>query len=235
MGGSGGGGMAPPPRFALDSGEAGELSYYKKSGLSLDTGDLAMVSIFDAPVPIDPRFEWNADGEEVTYLLSIQNKSGQPLTTGPVFVLENGRALGQESIKYTAPSGTAEVRLSRGIGLKIDKTEAEVKRGEPVKVGKTDFIPVTLKGTLTITNYRTDAAKVKVTKSLRGKVGALSDGGIVKQTQILNGEPNPLNDLEWNVSVPAGGTQVISYSYETYMSAERAGGPPLPGGDVPQR
>ena len=156
------------------------------------------------------------------------------MTTGPVFVVENGRALGQEGIKYTAPGGTAEVRLSRGIGLKVDKTEAEVKRGEPVKVGKTDFIPVTLKGTLTVTNFRTEAAKVKVTRSLRGKVGALSDMGIVKQTQILNGEPNPLNDLEWNVSVPAGGTQVISYSYETYMSAERAGGPPVPGGDAPR-
>jgi hypothetical protein len=223
------GGPAAP--MALDRGEAGELYYYRKSDLSLDTSDLAMVSIFDATVPVVPRFEWNADGEEVTYLLSITNKSGQPLTTGPVFVLEGGRALGQETIRYTPAGGTAEVRLSRGIGLKVVKTEAEVKRAAPTKVGKTEFIPVTLKGTLTITNFRTEAATVKVTKSLRGKVGVLSDGGVIKQTQVLNGEPNPLNDLEWSVSVAPGATKTITYSYETYMSAERAGGPPLPDGD----
>ena len=123
------------------------------------------------------------------------------------------------------------MRLSRGIGLKVVKTEAEVRRGAPTKVGKTEFIPVMLKGTLTITNFRTDAATVKVTKSLRGKVGVLSDGGVIKQTQVLNGEPNPLNDLEWSVSVAPGASKTITYSYETYMSAERAGGPPLPDGD----
>ena len=51
------------------------------------------------------------------------------------------------------------------------------------------------------------------------------------RSQILNGEPNPINDLEWTISVPAGATKTITYTFETYMSAERAGSPPVPVGD----
>jgi len=216
---------------AVTREEAGELYYYRKPGLSLASSEVAMVSIFDAAVPVAPRFEWNADGEEVSYLLSITNKSSQPLTTGPVFVLEGGKAMGQETVKYTPAGATTEIRLSRGIGLKVAKTEAEVKRNAPVRVGKTDYIPVVLKGTLTITNQKSQAATVKVTKTVRGKVDKLSDAGTVKQTQILNGEPNPINDLEWKVDVAPGQTKTITYTFETYMSAERAGSPPVPLGN----
>lgn len=216
---------------AVTREETGELYYYKKPGLSLATSDVAMVSLLDTLVTVSPRFEWNADGEEVSYLLSLINKSKEPLTTGPVFVLENGKAIGQENVKYTPAGGTTEIRLSRGIGLKVAKTEAETKRLAPVRVGRTDYVPVVLKGTLTITNYKAEAVAVKVTKTVRGKVGDLSDKGTVKNTQILNGEPNPINDLEWTVQIPAGATKTITYTFETYMSAERAGSPPVPTGN----
>jgi hypothetical protein len=208
--------------------EAGELYYYHKPGLSLDNNDFAMVSVFENSVPVTPRFEWNADGEEVSYLLDILNRSNQPLTTGPVFVLENGKAIGQENVKYTPAGGSTEIRLSQGIGLKVEKVEAEVRRGAPAHVGRTDYIPVVLKGTLTITNFRSVKAAVKVTRTARGKVDSQSDGGKIKQTQILSGEPNPINDLEWNIDVAPNSTRTITYTFETYMSAERAGSPPVP-------
>ncbi len=220
---------------AVTQEEVGELYYYRKPGLSLATSDVAMVSILSATVPVAPRFEWNADGEEVNYLVSLTNRTGQPLTTGPVFVLENGKAIGQEQVRYTPSGATTEIRLSRGIGLKVAKTEAEVKRLGAVRVGRTDYIPVQIRGTLTITNHKNEAAAVKVTKTVRGRVDKLSDDGKVKNTQILNGEPNPINDLEWTVSIPAGATKTITYTFETYMSAERAGSPPVPAGDGDDR
>jgi len=235
MGGVGGGGFGVPApqtegKAAIAAEEAGELYYYSKPGLTLSTNDIAMVTVFEATVPVTPQFEWNADGEEVTYLLSIKNSGKQPLTTGPVFVLEDGKAVGQETIKYTPAGGTAEVRLSRGIGLRVEKTEAEVKRGGAVKVGRTELIPITLKGTLTITNFRADKASVKITKTSRGRVIETSDTGKVKQTQVLTGEANPINDIEWKVSVAPGETKVITYTVEVLMSADRAGTPPVPTG-----
>ncbi len=103
--------------------------------------------------------------------------------------------------------------------MRVEKTEAEVKRGAPVKIGKTEFIPVTLKGTLTITNYRTGKAPVKVAKSARGKVLTQSDAGIVKQTLLQPGDPNPINQMEWKVEVAPGETKQIVYTVETMVPA----------------
>jgi len=213
----------------LSGEEAGELYYYLKPGFSLATNDIAMVSIFSERVEIAPRFEWNADGEDVFYLLDIKNPTQQPLTTGSVFVIENEKPLGQETIKYTPPGATAEVRLSRGIGIRVKRQEAEIKRGAAVKVGDSMFIPVTIKGTLNIYNFREDKAIVKITKTARGKVLELSDNGIVRETQVLRGEVNPINDLEWTIQIPAKGMKEITYSIETLIYAER-GAPPVPAG-----
>ncbi|HEY0868678.1 MAG TPA: hypothetical protein VGE01_14935 [Fimbriimonas sp.] len=215
-------------RAALTRDEAGELYYYRKPDLTMATNDIAMVTVFQTVVPVKPSFEWDADGDDVSYLLTLTNKTGQPLTTGPVLVLEDGKAVGQESVKYTAAGADTEIRIARGIGLKVERSEAEVKRGGPTQIGKTNYVPVTLRGTLKVTNHRPDAAQLKITKTVRGKVGELSDKGTVKQTQILNGEPNPINDLEWTLAIAPGATETITYSFETYMSAERAGSPPVP-------
>jgi hypothetical protein len=208
--------------------EAGELFFYKKQNLSLATNDIAMVSIFQNDVPISPQFEWNADGEEVIYSLTLKNTTKQPLTTGPVFVVEDGKALGQETIKYSPPDATAEIRLARGIGLRVEKSEAELKRSAPVKIGKSDFIPLTLKGTLRITNFRSSAAPLRITKTVRGKVTSQSDDGKVKQTQVLSGEVNPINDLEWRVTLAPGETKLVTYTVETFVFADRSGTPPVP-------
>ncbi len=220
----------PSSAASLVRDEAGELHYYAKPDLSLSTSDVAMVSIFQAPVPVSPSFEWNADQEDVAYLLNIQNDTGQPLTTGPVLVLQDGKAIGQETIRYTPSGSSAQVRLSRGIGIKAEKTEAEFHRSNAVQIGKTQYIPVTLKGVLKVTNYRKTAAKIKITRTVRGKVDELSDKGTVKDTQVLNGEPNPINDLEWTVEVAPGASKSVTYTYDTYMSAERAGSPTVPSG-----
>jgi hypothetical protein len=215
-------------KAALARDEAGELFYYRKPGLTMATNDIAMVTVFQTTVPVAPRFEWDADGSDVAYLLSLTNKAGQPLTTGPVLVLEDGKAIGQESIKYTPSDAVTEIRIARGIGLKVEKVEAEIKRGSPTQIGKTNYVPVTLRGTLKVTNHRATVAPIRVTKTVRGKVVELSDKGSVRQTQILNGEPNPINDIEWSFSVEPGATKTITYTFETYMSAERAGSPPVP-------
>ncbi|HTQ11092.1 MAG TPA: hypothetical protein VMI31_13580, partial [Fimbriimonadaceae bacterium] len=124
--------VKPVQQAPVAGEEAGELYYYKKAGLDLAPSDVAMVDIFDAEVPIHPTFEWNADGEEVLYILNIKNTTPQPLTTGTVFVVEDKHPIGQDTVKYTPAGGTAELHLARGIGLHVEKREAEIKRTAPV-------------------------------------------------------------------------------------------------------
>ncbi len=201
--------------------EAGELYFYTKSGLSLSTGDIAMVSIFNSVLPVTPQFEWNADGDDVTYILSIKNTGTQPLTTGSVFVIEDNKAMGQSGIRYTPTGANAEIRLSQGFGLRVEKTDAEVKRGDPIKIGKSDFVPVTMKGTLLISNFRKEKATIKINKTVRGKMGEMSDGGKVKQTALAENDPNATNTLEWKLNVPASQTKEVTFTYEVYLKYNR--------------
>ncbi|MBI5707739.1 MAG: hypothetical protein HZC36_12215 [Armatimonadetes bacterium] len=201
---------------ALPAAESGELHYYTKPKLRLRPGDRAMASIFEVTVPVTSSFEWNADTDELYYLLNIKNTSKQPLTTGPVFVVEDQRPVGQQQIKYTPAGGSGELRLAAGIGLRVKKQEVEVRRGEVVKIGETQFLPITLKGTLTLENFRAEAADVKVRRQVNGKVLEVKNGGAIEYTSVNPGDPNASNVVEWKISVPSGGKLDLEYSYEVF-------------------
>ncbi|MCH8275459.1 MAG: hypothetical protein IH851_11790 [Armatimonadetes bacterium] len=204
---------------ALPAEESGELQYYTKTHFSLRPGERAMTTIFEIVVPVTPLFDWNADTEDVIYILTIENESEHPLTTGPVFVVEDERPVGQQMVKYTPPGGKAEMRLAKGIGLRVKRSEIEVKRGDPFKVGeRQQYLPITMKGTLTLENFRDDDAEVRVTRTVRGKVLEIMNDGVIKDTTVLKGDPNSLNVLEWKITVPAGEKLDLTYTYETYTS-----------------
>lgn len=208
--------------------EAGELYYYSKPKVWLQQGDVAMMTLFTTTEPVEPKFEWNADGDSVDYLLSFKNTMKQPLTTGPVMVIDGGKALGQNTLEYVPSGGIAHLKLAQGIGVRVTHHEVEAKRGGVTRLGKADYIPVTLNGTLKIENHRSQDITITVTKTIRGKVLNISDGGTVLDTQVLSGEPNTVNSVKWQVKVPAGGEKVLTYQEMTYMSADPAGAPPVP-------
>ncbi len=211
-GGGFGGGGAP-----VTSDETGELQYYTKPNFTLRPGERAMATIFEIEIPVDPLFEWDADGEKVEYILTLDNKSSQPFTTGPVFVVEEQRPVGQQMVQYTAPGGKTELRLAQGIGLKVEKTETELKRGDPFKIGEESWLPITLRGELTLENFRKEPAEVRVFRTLIGKVLDLG-GGKVKNVSVAKTGPNTFSRVEWKLTVPAGKKLEIVYSYETYSS-----------------
>ncbi|MCO5297741.1 MAG: DUF4139 domain-containing protein [Fimbriimonadaceae bacterium] len=212
-GGGLGGGLQP-----LSSSESGELQYYSKPDFSLRPGERAMATIFEIDIPVSPLFEWDADGDRVTYLLTLENNSTQPLTAGPVFVVEDARPVGQERIEYTAKGGKAELRLAQGIGLKVERVEKEVKRGDPYKIGDQNFLAITLGGTLSLENLRKEPAEVRVTRTVEGKVLSVGSGGSVKNTVVQRTSPNASNTLEWKITVAPGTKTALDYSYETVVN-----------------
>lgn len=211
-GGFGGGAFEGAP---VTTDETGELQYYTKPNFSLRPGERAMATIFEIEIPVTPLFDWDADGKDVQYILTLENKSTQPFTTGPVFVVEGQRPVGQQRIEYTAPGGKTELRLATGIGLKTERTETELKRADPIKVGEQNYLPITLQGKLTLENFRKEAADVRIHRTLVGKTLDLG-GGKVKNVDVAATGPSTTSRVEWSVSVPAGKKVEIVYTYETY-------------------
>ena len=220
-GGFGAGGFAKNTFEApVTTDETGELQYYSKPGFSLRPGERAMATIFEIDIPDTLLFDWDANGDTVQYILTLDNKSTQPFTTGPVFVVEGQRPVGQQRIEYTPPGGKTELRLAQGIGLKVERNETELKRGEPFKVGLENYLPIQLKGKLTLENFRKESANVRVHRTLVVKV-IEAGGGTVKNVSISATGPRTASHVEWKVTIPAGKKLEINYSYETYSSLGR--------------
>lgn len=209
----GGGGFAPAPGAPSVSDESGELQYYIKRGFSLRPGERAMTVIFEANVRVHPFFDWNADRNDMHYVLRVTNTTGSPLTSAPVFVLDDGKPVGQPAMDYTAKGDDTELRMTRAVGIKAEAREVEVERGESLIQGDVVQTPITLRGTMTIENFRDKPAEVRIRKTINGRILNLSHGGAVKNTVVSPGSPNPSNQVEWTITVPAGQELVIEYRY----------------------
>lgn len=219
LGGGGFGGAGTPGAPPIQ--ESGELQYYTKPNFSLRPGERAMTTIFESEVPVTPFFEWHADSDQVDYIIKIRNTTGNPFTVGPVFVIEDMRPVGQTVMKYTANGDEAELRMARAVGIKVEASQTEVSRGEPITVGETRYVPITMKGTLTIENFRNRDAQVRVSRTAFGRVIEVMNGGKVKDTQVQTNTPNSRNVLEWMVVAPGGKKTELSYTYETFAAATR--------------
>jgi hypothetical protein len=212
-GGFGGGGFASAPGASSVSDESGEFQYYVKRGFSLRPGERAMTVIFEANVRVHPFFDWNADRNDMHYVLRLSNTTGSPLTSAPVFVLDDGKPVGQPVMDYTAQGDDTELRMTRAVGIKAEAREVEVERGESVIQGEVVQTPITLRGTMTVENFRDKPAEVRIRKTINGRILDMSHGGVVKNTIVNAGSPNPSNQVEWTATVPAGQKLVIEYRY----------------------
>ncbi len=220
-GGGLGGGISGRPAAPPPAQASGELQYYTKPKFSLRPGERAMTTIFESEIPVTPFFEWNADTDQVDYILKLKNTTGHPFTVGPVFVIEEMRPVGQATMQYTANGDDAELRMARAVGIKVESAQNEVSRGEPIVFGETRFVPILMRGTLTVENFRSREAEIRITKTANGRIVDVMSGGKVKDTQILPNSPNSRNVLEWTVKVPAGQKAVIEYRYEAFASVGR--------------
>lgn len=223
--GAGGGGLGADILEGVTTGESGELTYYSKKGFLLRPGERALATIFEIEVPIAPMFEWNADQGEPVYILRLTNTTRQPFTSGPVFVTQAARPVGQQNMSYTAPGAPAELRLASGLGLRGERREVEAGPTTSETIGNRTYQRVPLKGILTLTNGRDEEADVRVQRTVLGRVANVGDGGSVKSTTVQRNDPNPINVLEWRVKVPAGKSIELGYTFDTLVLVPPAPGP----------
>jgi hypothetical protein len=214
------GAAAPEPGIGVAGEGSGELFYYTVHDVSMKSADVASVTIFEHPVGIKPWFEWQADQDEITYVLEVQNRTGLPLTTGPAFVLGTDKPLGQALIKYTPDGATAQLRLARGVGMRTTIRQEEIARGEPYDVRGRRFVKITLRGELELSNYREETARVKILRTVDGRVLEISDDGRVQTTELNQRTTNQKSTLEWWVEVKPGESKTVTYTYEVISSDE---------------
>ncbi|MDO8683235.1 MAG: hypothetical protein Q7N50_07130 [Armatimonadota bacterium] len=197
-----------------------DLYFYEKNGLDIAAGDVVMTTVMTATLPYRSLFTWNADaGKEVEHFLVIRNNGAVPLTTGPVMVVQNGKPLGQDQMKFISPKSEGRLKLTQTTDIRTDKSERELERGKIETFDRTQYIPVTIEGRLALENYRKEAAQTEVSWSVNGKVLEASDNADIRADTSIEQGLNPKSALKCTVKVEPGQKKVITYKYVRYVQA----------------
>ncbi len=211
-------GAPPPPQIGFAAEEMTEMFLYKKEHASLKAGDVGMFQVFRGQVTYESLFDWNADaGAQVWHILQIKNDLGMPLTTGPVLVLKERNALGQDELKYVPPGAKGDLRLTVASDVLTKVTEVEVERGQPLVIDETHYIPITTKATLTVSNYRKEDITVKITKTVPGRVLSTTGAGQVVASRQPEGEVDPVSTVEWRLSLKSGEKESVECTYLSHI------------------
>ena len=213
------------PYVPAGTGEQNEDLYvYHLPGVSLKKGDRATYILFAFKTPYDHLYTWDVSpsaggGEqEVWHSLTFKNTGGKPLTTAVATTFQKGQLLGQSSTDYTPAGVDAEVQITRAMDIHAEAIEEEVSRDRASLrlPGGSTYDLITMKGTLTATNHKSTAAKMRISVSFSGDLASAdSSPKATKGTKGL-GELNTSTSLEWRPEVRPDATLKLTYIYRLY-------------------
>jgi len=157
---------------------------------------------------------------DVYHSLKLTNTSKNPLTTAPVFVMDEAlRPLAQDEIKYTAVGDVVTVNLSKSPDILVKNTEEEISREEKAKViDKNTFNKITIKGTIVVQNLLEKTVTLNVDKTIAALITDVSDKGNIRKPPRYTGL-NPSTTAEWEIPMTAGEKKTLTYTYEVYVNA----------------
>lgn len=206
-----------------------DLYVYHLPAVSLKKGDRATYTLFTTKTPYDHLYTWDVsptDGvgrgdstKNVWHSITFKNTSGKPLTTGVATTFQKGQLLGQSQMDYSTAGADVEVRITKALDIQADAIEEEVSRDRASLhlPGGSTYDLITMKGTLTATNHKPTAAKMRISVSFAGDL-ASADGSpkVTKGAKGL-GELNTGTGLEWRPEVRFGASLKLTYTYRLFQ------------------
>jgi len=231
--------------------QAGDLFFYTKKDVTLKVGERAMYMLFQAETPYKEIYTWLVDDEttdnveykfpsgepgEVWHSVRFKNSSGQPLTTSAATTFKKGEIVGQDMISYTPAGAEAEVRITKALDVRVEKSEEEVKRelgvikekvpagilnGQRIFDERPLFDRLYLKGTLVIRNQKPERVAMKIAKNLTGDVTAAShDAKVVKLAKGIK-DLNPSSQITWQLDVDSGKVTTLTYEFSMLVRSQQ--------------
>ncbi|MBA3724927.1 MAG: DUF4139 domain-containing protein [Armatimonadetes bacterium] len=205
-----------------------DLFFYRLPDVTMKKGDRGYYILFSAKSSYSHIYEWDIPDKinapssdrpgDVWHSLKFKNTAKQPLTTAPATIFKDGEILGQDMLMYTSVGADALVKMTKALDVRAEDLEEEVERKaveQPVRGSYYDL--VTLKGTLSVHNRKTEPIKLKITKELTGEM--ISTDGNPKVRAITKGlrAVNPRHLLEWTIDLKPDEKRVLTYSYRLYI------------------
>jgi len=242
-------------------GQMEDLFLYPKDGISLKKGERAVVHLLDVTVPYEDVYVWeipyvppkemwrhigssqrnqlakNLAAAKAMHKLRLTNTGDKPWTTGPATVFRGFTPLGQQLMTFTSVKNKVDLPITVAVDVNTKKEEREVSRERnAIRIDGTQYSKITVKGTLTVTNFKTKPVAMSVKRQIVGAVTETADDAKVRRSNSAEGATlsfegyywwgwgwpwwwmrlNPISEINWDMTVPAGKAKTFEYTYYYY-------------------
>ena len=217
----------------LTTSQEEDLFFYKHPKVTTKRGDRSYHILFSADTAYEDLYTWDvsdvANGmidpqlnlpEDVWHTIRFKNSTAQPFTTAVATVFKNGEILGQDMMHYVSVGSPTEVKITKALDVHAEMDESESKR-ERGAIKSLPSMPmydlVTMNGTLLVSNRKPKAVHMRIKKNLNGEVVSVTNNPKTSKTATGLRTINPFSKLEWDVTVDAGKSLKLGYSYKVYV------------------
>lgn len=211
----------------LEGTNAEDMFFYKKQNVSIRKNASALLPIFNTSITYSDIYttelnanikenrliEANSKEIEVWHAIKFKNTSNFPLTTGSVFFNKKNKnketaLLSQNMIEFTPVNAYSKVKMAITPDIVIQQEEIEKNKEDYDRY----YDKYEMEGEITIINYKSKPIEMEVNRIVYGELKKTSQKW---KFNTSYGTPlNSKNNVQWKVTIPAGGVEKISYTYQ---------------------
>jgi hypothetical protein len=225
------GGAAVPD--VPEEGAAGVDVHFQSIGKrSLAPGDSLSVEVADAKCACEHIVEWVVPDPRDTYgryrsrddaakdddqpwdAIRFVNPFKFPMTTGGAVTFEGENFRSQSTSYWVNPGQTSTLRTTKALSVRGDASETVKEgQGERVVIAGTHYQRRVADAVLRIENFRKHEVTINVRAQFSGELQSADENPKKRARSERTHAVDQPRELEWNITVPAGGTKALSYSY----------------------
>jgi hypothetical protein len=215
-------------------GETSEdLFFYERPNVTLAAGERAAYPILAMTVPFRHIYKWEVSAEtestrddpeeeskpgQVWHSIALTNGGTTPWTTGPAFVLANGKPLAEDTLSYTAAGATGSVKLTLATDVSVSRGEKETGRElHALTAAGYHWTQLSVEGTLRVRSFKHEPITLSVDKLLEGATFSSTPDAKITKRAVSPRAVNPRERLQWEVPLAPGEAKTLRYSYKIYV------------------
>lgn len=229
-------GESRAPELPTDGGQSEDLHFESIGERDVAQGETMSLEVANGTADYERVVEWSSpdsrredgqynrtdstpkDDEQPWDAVVFQNPLKFPMTTAAATVTENGQFRGQSQSEWTNPGQRSCLKVTRALSIQADRQEVEdqTKREEIYILGVRHY-RATVKGTLTMRNFRSQPAVMLTRAQFSGELSSADENPSKTLRKEGVFSVNPRHELEWKLTLPAGAEKVLNYRYSVLV------------------
>lgn len=226
------------PDMPIEGGQSEDMHFESIGARDLNPGDSLSVEVAQGTASYERVVEWTAADNRTTYgqyersgretnddqpwdAVLFQNPLKFPMTTAAATVTEKNQFRGQSLSPWTNPGQRACLKITKALSVQADRQEQEEQDNranrEYVTVGAHRYYRVSVKGTLTMHNYRSQPAVMLTRAQFSGNLVSADEnpGDTIRAEGVFN--VNARHELEWKLTLAPGAEKKLNYRYSVLV------------------